>query len=284
MASRVAIVTGAASGIGLELTRNLVKDNWKVVMADLNTSEGERLSKELGKNTAFHRTDVSSWEDQAALFKFAKLKFGRIDFVAANAGIDDTQDLYVPSDGVTKPNLKTIEVDLFGPIYAAYLALHYFRTNEPNTGGKVVITSSTAGLYGCPPQPQYGIAKFGCIGLARSMGEYANLQAENITVNAICPSFVPTGLAPPEMLKIMNEKFPHYITPASTITKAFNMFIDDDSLSGKVAECVIDRIYLRDQHPPADKNQEGFMTDIIQYFSAAYEGKTGHRAQEFANV
>jgi 15-hydroxyprostaglandin dehydrogenase (NAD) len=121
--------------------------------------------------------------------------------VAANAGIDDTQDLYIPSDGVTKPNLKTIEVDLFGPIYASYLALHYFRTNEPNTGGKVVITSSTAGLYGCPPQPQYGTAKFGCIGLARSMGEFSNLQAENITVNAICPSFVPTGLAPPEMLK-----------------------------------------------------------------------------------
>jgi hypothetical protein len=47
----------------------------------------------------------------------------------------------------------------------------------------------------------------------------------------------------------MHEKFPHYITPASTITKAFNMFLDDDSLSGKVAECVIDKIYLRDQHP-----------------------------------
>ena len=47
----------------------------------------------------------------------------------------------------------------------------------------------------------------------------------------------------------MHEKFPHYITPASTITKAFNMFLEDDSLSGKVAECVIDKIYLRDQHP-----------------------------------
>ena len=180
--------------------------------------------------------------------------------VAANAGIDDTQNLYVPSDGITKPNLKTVEVDLLGPIYATYLALHYFRTNEPNTGGKVVITSSTAGLYGCPPQPQYGTAKFGCIGLARSMGENAALQAENITINAICPSFVPSGLAPPEMLErtffkilelmiVMQEKFPHYITPASTITKAFNMFLNDDSLSGKVAECVIDRIYLRDQHP-----------------------------------
>lgn len=127
--------------------------------------------------------------------------------VAANAGIDDTQDLYVPSDGVTKPNLKTIEVDLLGPTYAAYLALHYFRTNEPNTGGKVVITSSTAGLYGCPPQPQYGTAKFGCIGLARSMGENAGLQRENITINAICPSFVPSGLAPPEMLKRMSATY-----------------------------------------------------------------------------
>jgi 15-hydroxyprostaglandin dehydrogenase (NAD) len=131
--------------------------------------------------------------------------------VAANAGIDDTQDLFIPSDGVTKPNLKTIEVDLFGPVYATYLALHYFRTNSPNTGGKVVITSSTAGLYGCPPQPQYGTAKFGCVGFARSMGENSGLQAENITVNAICPSFVPTGLAPPEMLKRMPWPFKDHI-------------------------------------------------------------------------
>lgn len=107
---------------------------------------------------------------------------------------------------MTKPNLKTIEVDLMGPVYATYIALHYFRTNEPNTGGKVVITSSTAGLYGCPPQPQYGTAKFGCIGFTRSMGENAGLQSENITVNAICPSFVPSGLAPPEMLKRINPK------------------------------------------------------------------------------
>ena len=52
-----------------------------------------------------------------------------------------------------------------------------------------------------------------------------------------------------KLIVVMHEKFPHYITPASTITKAFNMFIEDDSLSGKIAECVIDKIYLRDQHP-----------------------------------
>jgi hypothetical protein len=46
----------------------------------------------------------------------------------------------------------------------------------------------------------------------------------------------------------VQEKFPQYITPASTIVKAFNMFLDDDSLSGKIAECVIDNVYLRDPH------------------------------------
>jgi hypothetical protein len=46
----------------------------------------------------------------------------------------------------------------------------------------------------------------------------------------------------------VEEKFPQYITPAATIVKAFNMFLDDEKLSGKVAECVIDNVYLRDPH------------------------------------
>jgi 15-hydroxyprostaglandin dehydrogenase (NAD) len=123
--------------------------------------------------------------------------------VAANAGIDDSQDLYNPAsaDGVTKPNYKTIEVDLYGPLYATQLALHYFRTNSPNTGGKIVVTSSAAGLYGSPPQPQYGVAKFGLIGLTRSMGGNKGLLKENITINAVCPSFVRTGLAPKDFVK-----------------------------------------------------------------------------------
>jgi NAD(P)-dependent dehydrogenase (short-subunit alcohol dehydrogenase family) len=75
----------------------------------------------------------------------------------------------------------------------------------PFTGGKVVVTSSTAGLYGSSNQPQYGVAKFGCIGLARSMGVNERLLKDNITVNAVCPGFVPTGLAPPDLLKSMNH-------------------------------------------------------------------------------
>ncbi len=82
----------------------------------------------------------------------------------------------------------------------AILAIQYFRSNG-NTGGKVVITSSAAGLYASAAQPQYGAAKYGCIGLTRSLGASDVLKKENITINAICPSFVPTGLAPPQLLK-----------------------------------------------------------------------------------
>jgi 15-hydroxyprostaglandin dehydrogenase (NAD) len=161
MVSKVAIVSGAASGIGLELTRNLIADGWKVVMADVNAVQGEKLSQEFGAATAFYRTDVSKWDEHAALFKFAKAKFGRIDLVAANAGIGDQQNLYEKQVGEpAKPNLKTLDVDLVAVIYAVWLAAHYFRQNGKE-GGKIIITSSDAGLYPLPLHPQYAAAKHG---------------------------------------------------------------------------------------------------------------------------
>ena len=164
-----AIVTGAASGIGLALTRHLLAQNWSVTLADVNEAQGKSLASELGPQALFVKTDVSSWEDQAALFKAAKAKFGRIDFVAANAGIDDKQSLYERIEGEpVKPNLKTIDVDLVGPIYSLWLAAHYFRQNPNGEGGKVVITSSNVGLYPFPTNPQYCTAKHGVSSVSMS--------------------------------------------------------------------------------------------------------------------
>src|SRR5271156_5056933 len=107
----------------------------------MNEQQGQAAATKLGKGSAiFVKADVSKWEENLKFFKIAKETFGRIDFgdlrqrhlelmkVAANAGIDDTQDLAGPWDGISKPNLKTIEVDLFGPIYATFLAIQYFRS------------------------------------------------------------------------------------------------------------------------------------------------------------
>lgn len=148
----VAVVTGAASGIGLALTKHLLSRGYRVAMADFNKTEGEKQSAELGENTLFRHTDVSSYEDQAALFK-AAFEWGgrRLDVLCANAGIADTQNLFetgspVRDDGILEPlDLQTIRVDLDAPIQGVWLFKHYARQNAV-PGGKVMITSSAAGF------------------------------------------------------------------------------------------------------------------------------------------
>lgn len=138
--------------MGLALTKHLLSKGWKVGMADVNAQEGKRLSSELGEDTIFKQTDVSSYEQQAALFSEV-FEWGgnRLDFLAANAGIADRQSLYqenedLDENGIPKPlNLKTMQVDLDAVIQGIWLFKYYARKNAKK-GGKVVITSSAAGF------------------------------------------------------------------------------------------------------------------------------------------
>jgi 15-hydroxyprostaglandin dehydrogenase (NAD) len=158
--------------------------------------------------------------------------------VAANAGVVETIDIAKRLDVKVppKPELKTIDVNGLGPIYAAYLSIHYFRQNEPATGGKFVVTSSTAGLYGIADLPLYSASKFSNVGLIRSLALDKDMKKEGMTFNAICPGWVETGLAPPGMLDFVRQNCPQIITPMSTILKAYNAFLEGD-ISGEAWEC-----------------------------------------------
>lgn len=131
-------------------------------MADVNLERGEELSKELGDSVLFHQTDVSEWDQQAALFKRTWEWSGRIDLFAANAGIDDRESVFQRFDDEEpkKPNLKTLEVDLVAVFYGLKLFVHYVRKNE-KPGGKMVITASCVGLYPFETNPTYCAAKHG---------------------------------------------------------------------------------------------------------------------------
>jgi len=247
---------------------------WKVVIGDLNVKGGEAVAEKLGNDCVFVKCDASNYDDVVNIFETAQQKFGRVDFgtfllpphkgptlrksacmavslvkklnslvivVAANAGIAESMDLTKPINvaaGQTppKPNLKTVDVNLYGPLYAAYLAVHYFRTNSPATGGRYVVTSSAAGLYGHVDLPLYSAAKFGCVGLVRSLGLDRRCIAENITFNAICPGWVETGLAPPGMIEFVRQNCAEIITPMSTIMRAYNIFLDSN-VSAQAYEC-----------------------------------------------
>ena len=133
------------------------------MLADINQSQGDVVAKELGDNVLFVKTDVSVWEEQAALFKKA-FAWGcnRLDFFAANAGIADTQSIYeVTKDPEADPvplRLNALDICLDGVIQGVWLFIHYARRNKC-PGGKIAITSSAAGLYSMDTCPQYSAAK-----------------------------------------------------------------------------------------------------------------------------
>jgi NAD(P)-dependent dehydrogenase (short-subunit alcohol dehydrogenase family) len=232
MAPPIALVTGGCSGIGLALTKHLLERKWNVVMADINPPKDDL------EGTKFVKCDVSSWDDQAALFKQAYEWQGRLDFCALNAGIDDRDDIFnsISSDSKKppkKPNMKTIDIDLIGPYYGIKLGAHYMSIDskaagKPKPGGKIVITASAAGIYPIPQCPQYGMAKHGLVGLVRSL---APVSAKvNIRINAVCPALVKTGLAPPGLLDSFQEE---QFTPMSTMLRCFSELADVDDVANE---------------------------------------------------
>lgn len=157
MSKPVAIVTGAASGIGLALSKHLLGLGYRVVLADVDATAGEREVAALGTDDAvFVLSDISVYAQQAALFRQAHTwGGGRLDFFAANAGIDDRQSLYLkdqPVDANGDPlplNLKAVEVDLEAVLQGIWLfRFWHSQTEKPESSqpARIVITSSAAGI------------------------------------------------------------------------------------------------------------------------------------------
>ncbi|KAI7087175.1 NAD(P)-binding protein [Hortaea werneckii] len=220
MSPPTAIVTGSSSGIGLALSKDLSQRGWAVVRADVNEPS------ESIENSIFVRTDISSWDQQAALFQKAFAWQNRLDFFAANAGIDDRDDIFNSISNDTRnppkqPNMKTFDVNLTGTYYGMKLATHYMclesvAAGKTKPGGKIIVTSSAAGIYPLPSVPQYAATKHGLIGLVRSAAPVAT--PFNIRINALCPAMVATGLAPPGLLESFK---PEQLTPMETMLRGF---------------------------------------------------------------
>ncbi|KAH7378728.1 hypothetical protein BKA66DRAFT_466525 [Pyrenochaeta sp. MPI-SDFR-AT-0127] len=277
MSKPVAIVTGAGSGIGEAVAKHLYGKGYKVVIADLNATTGDAVAKALGADAICIQTDVSSYHSQAQLFKKAYEWGGnRLDFFHANAGIDDRQMLNEPEDkeelddeGLLKPlNTKVFDVNLEATIQGLWLFKYYVRRSKAAGGGKgyFVATSSAAGLYHMVQCPQYTASKYGVVGLCRAAGPV--FVKEGITVNAICPAFIPTNLCPPEVLKLWPKE---HITPLSTVTKAIDAFLADDTLSGKVVELSQENIYFREQHDWANESQKWMGTRSNEIWDVGYQ-------------
>lgn len=122
---KTAIVTGGASGIGLAIVEHFASQGYNVAVLDVNTDLGNELVSRLASEFAparvvFKKCDVSSWRNQADVFKEVFTEFGKIEIVVANAGVSERgagSMASVEDDEPEEPNLKVLGINLSGVVY-----------------------------------------------------------------------------------------------------------------------------------------------------------------------
>lgn len=145
-------------------------------------------------NIDFYPGSVLVWQDQVDLFRKTAEKYGRIDIVLANAGVDEVlEDVFVDSltdsGQLEEPSLIVLDINLRGAIYTAKLALSYFRKRK--TKGSLVLTGSAASYLDTPGIPVYNASKHVVLGLMRSLRD--TLTEEGlIRANIVAPWFTQT--------------------------------------------------------------------------------------------
>jgi NAD(P)-dependent dehydrogenase (short-subunit alcohol dehydrogenase family) len=187
---RVAIVTGAGSGIGRSCALDLAGRGFAVVVSDVDTDGGEesvKLVEKEGGTASFRRADCSSPEESEALVSFATDTYGRLDAAVNNAGIGGeaaTTGEY-PIDSWK----KVIDVNLSGVFYGMR---YQIPAMIDGGGGRIVNMASILGSVGFATACAYVSAKHGVVGLTKTAAqEYASA---GILVNAVGPGFIETPL------------------------------------------------------------------------------------------
>lgn len=177
---KVAIVTGGSGGIGLATARRFLEEGARVLLVDLSAAPLQAAVRELGEGAAWVAADVSKPEDAQRYVNEAATKFGGVDIVFANAGIE----------GVVGP-LTEISVEDFDKVIqvnvrGVWLAIKYSVPELlKRGGGSIVVTSSVAGVVGSPGLSPYVTSKHAVMGLVKSAA--LELAPMKIRVNTVNP-------------------------------------------------------------------------------------------------
>ncbi len=186
--SRVAVVTGGAAGIGRGIVEEFVRHGESVVIADRDSDRGTTLERSLrgaGANVAFIGTDIRLETDVQALVARVADRFGRLDVLCNNAGVE----WYRRADEYsTEEWTAIIDTNLRGAFLCTKLAYPLLRQHR----GCVVNIASVQGFANEPHIAAYAASKAGMLGLTRGMA--LDFAADGVRVNAVCPGAIETAM------------------------------------------------------------------------------------------
>ena len=188
LAGRVAIITGAARGLGAGMAELFVAEGGKVVIADLRDEEGAALAARLGDGARYRRCDVSSREDVQALVDFASASFGGLDAMVNNAGLTDNSFGRL-LDADFEAFEKIMAVNVKGVMLGTQIAARHMAAHG---GGAIVNISSISGVRPGFGFFSYRASKAAVINFSQSAA--SELGEHLIRVNCICPGNIPTEM------------------------------------------------------------------------------------------
>lgn len=231
---KVAVITGAASGIGEASARRFVEEGCRVVLGDIQTDAGVTLSADLGDNAVFRQCDVSSEEDVSKLVDLAVSEFGKLDIMFNNAGIVGALG---PIDTALEAEWSaTLAVLLNGVFFGMK---HASRVMKPQGFGSIISMSSVSGVTGGLGPHAYCAAKSAVVGLTKNVA--AEVCGYGVRVNAIAPYSVATSMvadaylhdhtAIDETIKMLTDESPLVNRPglASDVANAALWLASDES-------------------------------------------------------
>ena len=184
------IVTGGSRGIGAGIVKRLFSEGAEIIIADIREELAKNIINEIDKGLGkiiFKKINLSEEKEIINLFEFTKKRWGKLDILINNAGIEDD---FLLKDQSYEKYRETMKINLDAPFLCSKYALPLLENSK---GGRIIMISSIQGIRGYKGNISYNTAKGGMINMTRVLA--VELAEKNILVNSVAPGFINTPLS-----------------------------------------------------------------------------------------